>query len=82
MFGLSSGSAYGEVVDIAFGLASPHGSGDRFPDLFTHVPAWVCTGCGEIWIEETTLREAAVPLLLVADGRLTKAGPAGRGASF
>jgi YgiT-type zinc finger domain-containing protein len=25
--------------------------------LFQDVPAFVCTSCGEIWIEETTLKE-------------------------
>ncbi len=25
--------------------------------LFQHVPAQVCSACGEIWIEEMTLRE-------------------------
>jgi len=25
--------------------------------IFQHVPAQVCTACGEIWIEEKTLRE-------------------------
>jgi YgiT-type zinc finger domain-containing protein len=25
--------------------------------LFTHVPAKVCAACGEVWIDEPTLRE-------------------------
>lgn len=25
--------------------------------LFENLPALVCTGCGEVWIEETTLQE-------------------------
>lgn len=42
---------------------------EKVVHLFTHVPAWVCTACGTIWIEETTLREID---RLIREGKPTR----------